>query len=239
MGLSNTYFRFKQFNIEQAGCAMKVTTDACIQGAWTPVAENVKRILDIGTGTGLLALMLAQRSKEATIDAIELDTAAALQAQQNVRDAPWADRINIIETDANGYQSPNKYDLIVTNPPFFNNSLQGNNATRNNARHTNTLSYNQLLHIIDTNLDKNGKASVLLPCPETDLWIALLHEHNWHVLQCLQIKHTDSAAIKRMVLMIGRNPADVTTTETLVIKGADGAYTQHFSQLLSPYYLAL
>src|SRR5690606_2219536 len=99
MGMSNSYFRFKQFTVHQEHCAMKVSTDACIQGAWTPIGAQVKNILDIGAGTGLLSLMLAQRQPQAKIDAIELDAAAAQQAAQNIAASPWADWVAVITGD--------------------------------------------------------------------------------------------------------------------------------------------
>src|SRR4051812_43889814 len=111
--MSNSWFRFKQFTIEQGNCAMKVTTDACIQGAWTAVLPQVKRVLDIGAGTGLLSLMLAQRVPGIIIDAIEYDAAAAAQARDNAIASPWKESINIIEADVCSYGFTHKYDLII------------------------------------------------------------------------------------------------------------------------------
>jgi tRNA1Val (adenine37-N6)-methyltransferase len=139
MGLGNSYFQFKQFTVHQGDCAMKVTTDACIQGAWTPVQKDEVRILDIGAGTGLLSLMLAQKAPNAIVDAVELNEQAATQAGQNFAGSPWADRLNVICSDIQGYRATHKYDLIISNPPFFNNSLKGPEASRNNARHTTAL----------------------------------------------------------------------------------------------------
>ena len=239
MGLSNSYFRFKQFTVNQGECAMKVTTDACIQGAWTTVATDTKRILDIGTGTGLLALMLAQKATNVLIDAAELDNEAAAQARQNFSDSPWNERLNVISCDIKEYHAPYKYELIISNPPFFNNSLQGPAANRNMARHTDTLSYNDLLDAIDRNLAPKGLTSILLPRPESLLFGKLIEEKGWHIHNCLQIKDNNNAAIKRVVLLTGRVTPNVRATETLVIKQHDGSYTDRFKQLLSPYYLQL
>lgn len=133
--MSNSYFQFKQFRVEQDRCAMKVTTDACIQGAWTPVLPSVKNVLDVGTGTGILALMLAQKNSEITVDAIEVDKDAAGQARANVAGSPWRERINILEGDVRNYPFDKRYDLIITNPPFFSNSLLGDDVNKNLARH--------------------------------------------------------------------------------------------------------
>ena len=116
--MPNQYFQFKQFTIEQSDCAMKVGTDGVLLGAWAPV-DNARRILDVGTGTGLIALQLAQRQPLAMIDAIEIDAQAASQAQRNVQASPWADRVKIICQDFKCYSSSQPYHLIVSNPPYI------------------------------------------------------------------------------------------------------------------------
>src|SRR5688500_11779251 len=129
--MANQYFQFKQFSIQQDRCAMKVSTDACIQGAWTPIADNVKDVLDIGAGTGLLSLMLAQRNYDIRIDAVELDVEAAQQAKENVASSPWKDRVEVIQADVTQHSFTKLYDMVICNPPFFNNSLLGDTDTRN------------------------------------------------------------------------------------------------------------
>ena len=113
---------------------MKVSTDACIQGAWTPVTDNVKHVLDIGTGTGLLSLMLAQRYSNITIDAIEIDADACGQAKENIAASPWADRIKLTEIDINDYAPAQRYDMIICNPPFFLNTLLGSAPSRGSIK---------------------------------------------------------------------------------------------------------
>lgn len=235
--MSNSYFRFKQFNINQQDCAMKVTTDACIQGAWTPT-NNAKKILDIGAGTGLLSLMMAQRAANAQITAAELDITAAKQAGENVSATPWNDRVQVIQTDIRIFESNDKYDLIISNPPFFNNSLLSDKDARNKARHTASLSYDDLFNAINLNMSETGIASVLLPRPESDIWEDMIGRHGWHIHRTLLIKHTEGAAIKRVVLIAGRRPAQ-RIDEVLTIKLADGDYTPDFKQLLAPFYLLL
>src|SRR4051812_8170670 len=117
--MSNSYFQFKRFRIDQGSCAMKVTTDACIQGAWCPISPDVKAVLDIGAGTGLLSLMLAQRNDDICIDAIEYDKDAAIQAAGNVLASGWRDRISILYADVRDHRFARRYDLIISNPPFF------------------------------------------------------------------------------------------------------------------------
>lgn len=223
----------------QEHCAMKVTTDACIQGAWTPTAADTKRILDIGTGTGLLALMLAQKQPGAIIDAVELDKDAALQATENAAASLWAGRINIIEGDITTYTPKHKYSLIISNPPFFINSLLGVNANKNAARHTLSLGYQDLFAAIDRNLAENGIASILLPEPESQIWEALIERNGWHIASVLSVKHRENAVVKRKVMCISRNATGTTDHETLIIQNEDGSYTKDFTKLLAPYYLQL
>ena len=141
-----SYFRFKQFVIHQERSSMKVCTDSCILGAWTAVQlKNVKTILDIGTGTGLLPLMLAQKS-ESIIDAIESDRESAGQARENVQLTPWSDRIHIIEGDVREFIGEDRYDWIITNPPFFESDLRSPERKKNEAKHDESLTLGQLIH---------------------------------------------------------------------------------------------
>lgn len=237
--MNNQYFQFKQFRIEQERCAMKVTTDACMQGAWTPVLPDVKRVLDIGAGTGLLSLMLAQRNGSITIDAIEYDPMAAGQARENVDASPWKERINIIEGDVCRHSFDGKYDLIISNPPFFNNSLLSDDADKNRARHTVSLTYDSLLKVIDENLAEGGCASVMLPYNEYLLWKGLLNDGKWHEVGRLYVSHRPGAAVKRVVCIFGKKEADSLTEESLIIYDEEHQCSQGFIKLLSPYYLNL
>ncbi len=237
--MSNQYFQFKQFRIAQQHCAMKVTTDACIQGAWTPAQPGIERILDIGAGTGLLSLMLAQRTQDGIIDAIEYDSHAAKQAVENVVASPWRNRINVIEGDVCQHVFRHKYDLIVTNPPFFNNSLLSDKAEKNNARHTVSLSYEELFRVINENLADDGYASVLLPFPEYLQWKVLLDDANYFEVDRLHVRHTAHSAVKRVVSICNKRQTAESSETTLTIKGDDNKYTPEFTQLLAPFYLDL
>lgn len=236
--MSNTWFRFKQFNIDQEHCAMKVTTDACIQGAWTPLSTYDTQVLDIGTGTGLLSLMLAQRNHDLTIDAVEYDTAAAQQAAANVAASPWADRITVIHADIREYRPVKQYDLIICNPPFFSSSLLGDTHSRNMARHDVSLSANELLEAVSALLADTGYFSLLLPFTEYQLWKPIAATHGLHEQQCLHIKHHPTAPVKRVVSILGKMPVNGTpATHMLVIKEGNDTYTPQFRELLQAFYL--
>lgn len=172
--MSNPYFRFKQFTVYHDRCAMKVGTDGCLLGAWTPLPSPTTspiRVLDVGTGSGLIALMLAQRLPDAIIDAIDIDPGAIEQATYNFSLSPWANRLHAHLCPLQEWQSSltptsqrnGLYDLIVSNPPYFANSLPNPDLQRNTARHTDTLSYNELFFCCAKLLTPTGIFSTILP----------------------------------------------------------------------------
>lgn len=218
---------------------MKVTTDACIQGAWTPVLPCVKDVLDIGTGTGLLALMLAQKNSDIIVDAIEIDKDAVGQARANIANSPWYERITIMEGDVRNYLFDKRYDLIITNPPFFSNSLLSDDANKNLARHTLLLSFAALLNVVDNHLNDGGYVSILLPIEEYWLWKTRAENDGWHEVNALFVRHTAQMPVKRVVGLFCKNAANSRQEKTLVIKDDEQQYTADFIELLSPYYLHL
>jgi len=237
--MSNSWFQFRQFRIEQDNCAMEVTTDACIQGAWTPILPNVKRVLDIGAGTGLLSLMLAQRQPGIIIDAIEYDPDTAKQCADNVSASLWHDRITVLHGDVRDHKATDKYDLIICNPPFFTNSLLGDKEQKNRARHDVSLSKEELLTAMMANLADNGYFSILLPYPEYQLWKAYATGDGLHEMQSLHVQHKHGAAIKRIVGILSKGPAHHALIQTMVIKNDGDSYSADFKELLAPFYLNL
>lgn len=236
--MGNSYFQFKQFKIEQGSAAMKVSTDACIQGAWTAVLPEDRAVLDIGCGTGLLSLMLAQRQDQIHIDAVELDADTALQAAENVKQSPWNDRINVFQDDIKDFLPEKKYDLIICNPPFFQNSLLGPDELRNQARHNHTLSYQDLFSVIEKHLQPGGRASILLPTAEHTIWETIVKENGWSVYTKLLIYPSVNKTYNRVVSIIGPQQRDIVVTE-FQIRDAANNYSEDFIRLLGPYYLKL
>jgi tRNA1Val (adenine37-N6)-methyltransferase len=237
--MSNQYFQFKQFKVAQDRCAMKVSTDACIQGAWTPIDNEAKSALDIGTGTGLLSLMLAQRNGNLIIDAVELDKAAAEQAKENAAVSPWAERINILQGDVKEYSFAQRYDMVICNPPFFYNSLLSENILRNTARHTVTLSYNDLFISLDRVVSANGYASIMLPVTEHEAWGYILKQNRWHIHRRLFVQPKETALPNRVISVCGRTLPEEVIDEKLVIYKEQNEYTPEATELLSPFYLKL
>ena len=216
---------------------MKVSTDACIQGAWTPVIFDSRTILDIGAGTGLLSLMLAQRFPEISIDAIEMDGASSNQAKANFNDSKWKERLKLIEGDATIFLFHKKYDLIICNPPFFQNSLLGNKVQRNTARHQITLSLEGLFNIVEANLTDVGYASIMLPVSEHEHWERILMNNEWGIFHCLEIVSMDGNKANRIVSLCKKGDINEVIAEQLIIYKERGVYTEGYINLLSSFYL--
>lgn len=244
--MSNSWFQFKQFIIHQDKCAMKVTTDGCLFGAFVseeiqclnPVAE---KILDLGCGTGLLSLMVAQKNQKAFIDTIEIDTEAFEQASENITKSPWADSINIINADANLYKFQNKYDIIFSNPPFYENELKGNNRKKNIAHHNDGLLLPDLLKIVKRNLNPTGSFYFLLPYKRYEEIKKLLANNYFEIRQLIFVRQTVGHEYFRIILSAKciTSSQTATTFNEIVIKDESGNYTQQFNRLLEPYYLNL
>lgn len=236
--MSNPYFKFKKFTIYQDKCAMKVTTLACIQGAWLPTCKP-KRILDIGSGTGLLSLMAAQQYG-CRIDAVEIDEDAFAQLSSNIESSPWGKSIvtfhdNIL-TFARHHK--NSYDLIITNPPFFTNHLQSPNSRINMARHNLSLSLPELVECAAKLLSNQGRISVLLPPEQTAQAESLFRDHSILLVDQLSITDRMHQKPKAIVSIFAREKIEV-INKTLIIKTDDGSYTSEFKALLKDYYLNL
>jgi tRNA1Val (adenine37-N6)-methyltransferase len=241
--MANQFFRFKQFTVHQEACAMKVCTDACLQGAFTARymldhAIPVHRVLDIGAGTGLLSLMLAQQLREAEITGIELDEAAAGQASGNISAAPWGNRMKIIKGDAKELTLPHHYDLIITNPPFYEGDLKSPDQLRNQAMHTTTLNYQELLSVINIHLTPSGVFSVLLPFRPFADFQAQAAQMGFFAMKVMHVQQTVKHDRFRTIAIFSRQQQGY-EEETISIKGEGNEYTSHFTALLQPYYLYL
>ncbi|MES2328748.1 MAG: methyltransferase [Bacteroidota bacterium] len=239
--MSNTYFQFKQFIIHQESCAMKVCTDACLFGAWMAGKVvggqmAVDSVLDIGAGTGLLSLMIAQQSA-ARIDAVELDKHAATQASDNFELSKWKERLQLIQGDIKTLHLGKKYDLIISNPPFFENDLKSADTQRNLALHSNELSLPELLAAIKKHLAENGKFAVLLPYHRKIEFEKLALEEGFFVEEEISVKQTPAHNFFRMMFLFGKE-ACVAKTDSLTIRDGE-QYTSEFIDLLREYYLKL
>lgn len=220
---------------------MKVCTDACVFGAH--VAEHISKeslqvgnILDIGTGTGLLSLMLAQITT-AKIDAIEIDAFAAAQAGENFERSPWKERLHVININALEFQPGKKYDFIITNPPFFEDALLSPDEGKNKAKHDTGLTLEELLMVSDHHLADGGLFAVLLPYHRANYFITTAQEYKLRLVKKLLLQHTTKHPWFRAVLYFTREPVMDVAEEELTIKNVEGNYTNAFTKLLKDYYL--
>ncbi len=239
--MSNSYFQFKQFTIHQDRCAMKVCTDACLFGAWMAKSVvssewSVENVLDIGTGTGLLSLILAQQTS-ARIDAIEMDEGAAAQAADNFEESPWKERLQVIVGDARTVHLGKKYDLIISNPPFFENDLKSPNTQRNLALHSEQLSLLDLIRVIKTHLSETGKFAVLLPYHRKNEFEQLAVGAGFFTEEMVSVKQTPKHNYFRVMFLFSAIEGSVIKKEIIIREGE--GYTNVFTELLSDYYLKL
>lgn len=239
--MANSYFQFKQFRIDQGQCAMKVTTDACLLGGYVAQEQVAQQhILDIGAGTGLLSLMLAQATTVA-IDAVELDEQAAIQCQENFRQSPWAERLTLFQSAVQDFASTtqNRYDLIISNPPYFPNHIKNKNAIKSQARHTDTLSFADLVRSVQQLLMENGCFYLILPTYEHQLFH---HEAEQQGLFCqkqIHIRDRQDTAVIRVIGKYGKELPEAIAIEEFIIKQDKATYTAAFIALLKAYYLYL
>lgn len=229
-------FRFKRFSVDDALCAMKVGTDGVLLGAWADV-RGARHILDIGTGSGLIALMIAQRNADAVIEAIDIDEGAVAQARINIEASPWAERIAVSCADAKSYAPTHKFDHIVTNPPFFNTALQSPDERRALARHSASLGYADIVATAERLLNPGGRLSLILPADEASHFRREAFNHLW-LRREISVLSCDGEAPKRtmMEFVLCDEPLMPSVT-TIAIRTKDGTYSDEYRRLTEEYYL--
>jgi tRNA1Val (adenine37-N6)-methyltransferase len=237
VSMPNNYFQFRQFTVFHDKCSMKVNTDGVLLGAWAD-ADNISRALDVGTGSGLIALMIAQRS-EAMIDAVEIDPPAALQACENAGHSPWKDRIHVHPGSFQDFasNSAKKYDLIVSNPPFFRNSLKPSDKRRSNARHDLSLTLEELLKGTAPLLNPQGRLCVILPYPEKDDFVELASIYRLYGKRITEVRSTPGTVFSRVLMSFGPVPSGAPERTELTIHEADGSYSEEYRELTKDFYL--
>lgn len=233
----NNYFQFKQFKIIQEKSAMKVGTDGVLLGFWAN-CRGAKTILDVGTGTGLIALMLAQRSS-AQITGIEIEKNASEEAVNNVQNSPWSNRVDIEQMAFQQYVNlcDEKFDLIVSNPPFFENSLKSNNLNRSLARHSDSLPFSELIAGVKILLNKGGILSLILPVSSAKGFIELANKSKLYLSKLTEVKPKASADANRYLMEFGRERV-IPAKDILCIYNEIGKeYTLEFKKRISEFYL--
>lgn len=234
-------FKFKQFSVEQDRTAMKIGTDGVLLGAWTPIENNPKSILDIGTGTGIIALMLAQKSTAQQIDALEIDEEAYEQSVDNFENSPWCDRLFCFHAGLDEFieEPENEYDLIVCNPPFYTEDYKTNNEQRDLARFTDAMPFEELLEAVALLLSENGIFSVIIPFKEESTFLAIAKEFELFPLKITRVKGNPTSEIKRSLLAFSRNENLNFPVGELVIETSRHIYTPEYIALTKDFYLKM
>lgn len=234
--MSNPFFQFKQFTVWHDKCAMKVGTDGVLLGAWTSV-RNVHRILDVGTGTGLVALMLAQRSlPDTNIVALEIDEAAAEQARENICRSPWKDRIEVLQKDFKQFDSLAKFDVIVSNPPYFVDALGCPDQQRNAARHNNSLTYEDLLQGVAKLLSREGMFTIVIPTDVSDRVKEIGTASGLFAVRQLNVMTKPGGSPKRTLISFSFSK-QVCLVEEMLTELSRHKYSEEYIALTKEYYL--
>lgn len=233
-------FHFKQFMVHQDRCAMKIGTDGVLLGSWVPISETVNAILDIGTGTGVIALMMAQRSGAATIDAIEIDDLAYEQAVENFEASDWGDRLFCYHASFQEFfqEIDDEYDLLISNPPFYKDTYKTEDSSRDLARFEDALPFEHLFIGATHLLSENGKFGVILPYREEKAVIEIAHKVGLYPQKITRVKGNPSSEIKRTLFLFGFEEIEVDSDE-LIIENGRHQYTSEYVGLTQDFYLKM
>ena len=233
-------FNFKQFHVNQDRCAMKIGTDGVLLGAWTPIINNPYNVMDIGAGTGILSLMLAQRSNAEQIDAIEIDEDAYEQCVENFEASPWSDKLFCFHAGLDEFvdEPEDEYDLIISNPPFYTDDYKSDNTSRDLARFEDALPFEELIEAAALLLSDNGIFSVIIPFKEEERFVSMCKELDLFPLKITRVKGTPTSEIKRSLLAFCRIEQTPLIDE-LVIEISRHNYTSEYIELTKEFYLKM
>lgn len=229
-------FKFKQFQVTQNRAAAKVGTDAVLLGAWTLIQNNTEKILDIGAGTGVISLMLAQRAQKAQITAVEIDLDAFEESKFNFDNSPWANRLKCLKSDIKTLFFSSYFDLIVSNPPFYTEETFAPNNKRNLARNTSSLEFSDLMEKVDSLLSPDGFFSMIVPYKEEINICELAERNNLFPHKITRVRGNENAPLKRSLIAFGREQKE-STEEELIIEVERHIYTQEYINLTKDFYL--
>lgn len=235
--MANGYFQFKQFTVHQQLCAMKVGTDGTLLGAWAQASEGGCRVLDVGTGTGLIALMMAQRYPQARVTAIDIDEMAVRQARENVLASPFAERISVYEADMQMFDDTEKFDSIVCNPPYFEDSLTCPDPQRTEARHTVTLGYRQLMISAFRLLKTDGRFSVIIPSDCRARLESEAHLRGFFLSRLCSIQTTPKKPSKRYMIEMTKQPVAEVVTEKRILELSPQTRSEWYRELTKEFYI--
>jgi tRNA1Val (adenine37-N6)-methyltransferase len=246
--MANPFFKFKQFTVYHDRCAMKVTTDSCFFGAWTAdqiqnsntdsCRDKIRNVLDIGTGTGLLSLMVAQHN-ELEIDAVEIDDETAEQANENVEESPWRNRIRIFNKDILSFRPQKKYDCIISNPPFYENELASHLNKKNIAHHSQQLTIAQVLNFIQSYLNEEGLFFLMYPFKRKEEVERMVAQNELNIINSIILHQSVNHAPFRVIIKGCRKNIVPGEQTSISVWDENQEYTAAFTRLLKDYYLNL
>ena len=233
-------FTFKKFSVNQDRCAMKIGTDGVLLGAWTPIINNPFNVLDIGAGTGILSLMIAQRSNAEQIDTIEIDEDAYEQCVENFEASPWGDKLFCFHAGLDEFvdEPEDEYDLIISNPPFYTDDYKTDNTSRDLARFEDALPFEELIEAAALLLSDNGIFSVIIPYKEEERFVAMCKILDLFPLKITRVKGTPTSEIKRSLLAFCRMEQTPLIDE-LIIEISRHNYTREYIELTKDFYLKM
>ena len=233
-------FQFKKFTVQQDKCAMKIGTDGVLLGAWCPIENNPFSVLDIGAGTGILSLMLAQRSNAEQIDAIEIDENAFEQCVENFEASPWGDRLFCFHAGLDEFmdEPEDEYDIIISNPPFYTEDYKTESEQRDLARFADAMPFEDLVETANLLLSENGIFSVIIPFKEEETFLALAKDFELYPFKITRVKGTPTSEIKRSLLAFSRIKKE-TVIDELIIETARHQYTEEYISLTKDFYLKM
>ncbi len=237
--MGNNYFAFKKFTVYQDSCAMKVSTDACLLGALVNINPAPTRILDIGTGTGILSLMMAQHFNQAAITALEINADAFQQAKSNFAKSHFASQIEALHIDVTSFKGEPNFDFIISNPPYFQQSLHTTNYAINTAKHATQLTFAQLAQSVARLLAPNGTFSFILPYASVHLLQQCLHDNALCLTSQINIRHNANKPFLNAIVNGAFGDTLSVTIRAFTIRDLDNTYTQEALDILTPFYLGL
>jgi tRNA1Val (adenine37-N6)-methyltransferase len=234
-------FKFKQFSVSQQKSAMKIGTDAVLIGAWCPIDNNPTTVLDIGAGTGIISLMLAQRTNAQQIDAVEIEEAAYEECVENFENATWSDRLFCFHAGLDEFvdEPEDEYDLIISNPPFYCEDFKTQNLTRDLARFQDALPFDELVDAADLLLSENGIFAVIIPYKEESHFIELCAAVDLYPIKITRVKGSHTSPIIRSLLAFKRFEIGTLTSDELVVEINRHEYTDDYINLTKDFYLKM
>jgi tRNA1Val (adenine37-N6)-methyltransferase len=237
--MSNNWFRFKQFTIQQEHASMKVGTDGVLLGAWASVPGAGCRVLDVGTGTGLIALMIAQRTQSVSVDALEIDPISAWQAKENFLNSPWKERIHCISSSFQDYASHcrTRYDQVICNPPFFSGSSKTHSREKNLARHDDSLSLQDIFKCSVLLMKETSVVSLILPVQKLEPVMDLISEYRMNCNRLTRVKPDEMKPLKRVLVEFSYVPGELIEDELTIETNRRHVYSDQFKKLIDAFYL--